>query len=62
MRTNRDTCVRVLCCLAELECVTNPVEFGWVELETTSKDVVFSCRSRRGHHFSVHRNIDQCSH
>ena len=31
----------------------NPVEFGWVELETASKDVVFSCRSRRGHHFSV---------
>ena len=30
------------CCLAELECVTNPVEFGWVELETTSKDVVLA--------------------
>ena len=26
MRANRDACVRVLCCLAELECVTNPVE------------------------------------
>ena len=59
MLANRDTCVRELCCLAELECVTNPVEFGWVVQSWKQRQRMWSwpCWSRRGHNFSEIKNL-----